>query len=82
MSGPTSSACTTPAAKQIRIYVNGALEGTQSLAFTPMAAAGPLLVGRTLWRDQLTDQWVGAIDGIAAFQGAMTDAQVRALYNG
>ncbi|GIF62259.1 hypothetical protein Ais01nite_02940 [Asanoa ishikariensis] len=67
--------------KQIRIYVNGALEGTQSVAFTPMAAAGPFLVGRTLWRDQLTDQWVGAIDGIAAFQGAMTDAQVRALYN-
>ncbi|MFI6273510.1 LamG-like jellyroll fold domain-containing protein [Micromonospora zamorensis] len=66
---------------EIRIYVNGLLEGTQAVAFTPMASNGPLLVGSTRWRDQIVDQWVGGIDNVAVFQGAMTDAAVFNLYN-
>ncbi|MFC8618598.1 LamG-like jellyroll fold domain-containing protein [Micromonospora purpureochromogenes] len=67
--------------KEIRLYVNGVLEGTQPVAFTPMASTGPLLVGRTLWHDQLVDQWVGGIDNVAVFQGAMTDTAVFEWYN-
>ena len=68
--------------KQIRLYVNGELEGvTQNLSFTPMPSTGPLLVGRTLWQGQLVDQWTGGIDDVAVFQGALTDASVSLLYN-
>ncbi|MEO3819625.1 LamG-like jellyroll fold domain-containing protein [Plantactinospora sp. B24E8] len=67
--------------KEIRLYVNGELEGRQSLAFTPMVSSGPLLVGRTLWHDQLVDQWTGAIDNVAVFQGAMTDTAAFDWYN-
>ncbi|WP_435826076.1 LamG-like jellyroll fold domain-containing protein [Micromonospora taraxaci] len=66
---------------EIRIYVNGRLEGAQTVAFTPMVSNGPLLVGSTLWREQVIDQWVGGIDNVAVFQGAMTDAAVFNLYN-
>ncbi|WP_408631024.1 LamG-like jellyroll fold domain-containing protein [Micromonospora inositola] len=67
--------------KEIRLYVNGVLEGTQPLTFTPMASNGPLLVGRTWWHDQMVDQWVGGIDDVAVFQGAMTDTAVFDWYN-
>ncbi|MFG2054537.1 LamG-like jellyroll fold domain-containing protein [Micromonospora sp. NPDC048930] len=67
--------------KEIRLYVNGVLEGTQALSFTPMASTGPLLVGRTLWHDQMVDQWVGGIDNVAVFQGAMNDTSVFEWYN-
>jgi hypothetical protein len=66
---------------ELRIYVNGELKGTQAVAFTPMAASGPLLVGRTLWHDQMVDQLTGGIDDVVVFQGAMTDAAVARLYD-
>ncbi|WSG10284.1 LamG domain-containing protein [Micromonospora sp. NBC_01739] len=67
--------------KQLRLYVNGELEGVTSIGFTPMASTGPLLVGRTLWRGELMDQWTGGIDDVAVFQGALTDAAVYLLYD-
>ncbi|WP_433528935.1 LamG domain-containing protein [Micromonospora sp. CA-263727] len=67
---------------EIRLYVNGELEGVrQNITFTPMASTGPLLVGRILWQDQLVDQWIGGIDDVAVFQGALTDAAVFMLYD-
>ena len=67
--------------KEIRIYVNGELEGTRSLSFTPFNATGPLLVGHTLWHDGLIDQWFGGIDDVELYQGAMSDAAVAAMYD-
>jgi len=66
---------------EIRLYVNGELEGTQALSFRPMASSGPLLVGRALWHDQLTDPWSGGIDDVAVYQSALTDASVLDWYN-
>lgn len=66
---------------QIRLYVNGVLEASLNLWFTPMASTGPLLVGHAFWRDQLVDQWIGAIDDVAVFLGALSDASVFVLYN-
>ncbi|WP_249714917.1 LamG-like jellyroll fold domain-containing protein [Rhizomonospora bruguierae] len=66
---------------QLRIYVNGVLNNTVNVSFTPFASSGPLLVGRTLRQGQLVDQWIGGIDDVAVFQGAMTDADVVSLYN-
>lgn len=67
--------------KQIRLYVNGALHDSKDLSFTPMASSGPLMVGRTLWNDEITDQWDGGIDDVAVFQGALTDAAVSQLHD-
>lgn len=67
--------------KQIRLYVNGELEGVTNTTFTPMASTGPLLVGQTLWQGQLKDQWTGGIDDVAVFQGALTDTAVYLLYD-
>ncbi|MFD6568313.1 LamG-like jellyroll fold domain-containing protein [Micromonospora profundi] len=67
--------------KEIRLYVNGVIEGVQAVPFTPMTSNGPLLVGRALWHDQVIDQWTGGIDDVAVFQGAMTDTAVFNLYN-
>ncbi|BCB83924.1 LamG domain-containing protein [Phytohabitans suffuscus] len=69
------------ARSELRIYVNGEKRGTQTIPFTPMASSGPLLVGRTFWHDQLVDPWIGAIDDVTVFQGAMTDAAVGALHD-
>jgi len=66
---------------QIRIYVNGDLDGTASVSFTPFASSGPLIVGRTWWRDAMVDQWTGGIDNVRVFQGAMNDAQVKLLHD-
>ena len=65
---------------ELRLYVNGQLEGTQPLSFTPFNATGSLLVGHTLWRDQLTDQWFGGIDDVAVYQGAMSTPAVARAY--
>ncbi|MEK8104045.1 LamG-like jellyroll fold domain-containing protein [Micromonospora sp. M12] len=67
--------------RELRIYVNGRLQGTKAVAFTPMKSSGPLLVGRTLWHDQVLDQWSGGIDDVKVFQGAMTDTAVFNMYN-
>ncbi|GIJ78831.1 hypothetical protein Xph01_32630 [Micromonospora phaseoli] len=68
--------------KQIRLYVNGELEGvTQNITFTPTVSTGPLLVGRVLWQGQLVDPWIGGIDDVAVFQGALTDTAVYLLYD-
>ncbi|MFG1672980.1 LamG-like jellyroll fold domain-containing protein [Micromonospora sp. NPDC049282] len=67
--------------KEIRLYVNGQLEGTGPVPFTPMPSNGPLLVGHTLWHDQMIDQWIGGIDNVTAFQGALNGAAVFSLYS-
>ncbi|MGW0433684.1 LamG-like jellyroll fold domain-containing protein [Micromonospora sp. NPDC003197] len=66
---------------QVRLYVNGVLEGAQAVTYTPMPSSGPILVGQMLRHGQLVDQWVGGIDDIAVFQGAMTDSSVFTWYN-
>ncbi|WP_203717292.1 LamG domain-containing protein [Asanoa siamensis] len=78
----THLACVYDAGRnQLRLYVDGAPDGSITPSFAPMASSGPLLVGRTFWRDQLRDPWTGTLDDIAVFQGAMTDAQVSAAYD-
>jgi hypothetical protein len=66
---------------QIRLYVNGRLEATTAVTFTPMASSGPLLVGRAWFHDQYVDRWVGGVDDVTAYQGALNDTMVLALYS-
>lgn len=65
--------------QQTRIYVNGDLEDVGYPEASPFASSGPLMVGRSV--TAATNQWTGGIDDVRVFQGAMTDAQVLALYD-
>ncbi|MBM2615792.1 laminin G domain-containing protein [Actinoplanes sp. LDG1-06] len=71
-------------AGQLRFYVNGERQGVAEQVDL-WAATGPLSVG-TEWytnrNDTLsryTSNWLGGLDDIVAYQGAMTEAQVAAL---
>jgi len=66
--------------QQLRLYVNGALEDTEPLSFRPFNASGPLLIGHTLWQNQMCDQWFGGIDDVTVYQGAMSSASVAITY--
>ncbi|WP_433366818.1 LamG-like jellyroll fold domain-containing protein [Actinoplanes sp. CA-142083] len=68
------------ARKELRLYVNGELEGTKSLSITPFNATGPMLIGHTLWHGGLMDQWYGGIDDVEVYQGALSSASVALKY--
>lgn len=70
--------------RQIRLYVDGDLAQASTLnaAWQPWQATGPLSVGRALGSGgRIYDRLYGVIDDVVAYQGAMTDAQVHALYD-
>ncbi|MEJ1202635.1 MULTISPECIES: LamG domain-containing protein [unclassified Streptomyces] len=58
--------------KQISLYVNGRLQGSDSVS-AAWAAEGPLQIGRVLWRDVYTDYFAGSIDEVTVWQQALTD---------
>lgn len=62
-------------AKEIRLYVNGKLQGSHAVA-PSWAATGPLQIGRALWRDTYTDYFPGSVDEVATWQSALTDEQI------
>ncbi|WP_143162604.1 LamG domain-containing protein [Couchioplanes caeruleus] len=72
-------------AKQQRLYINGALKKTANVTGS-WHANGPLLVGNSYYTDNAgsggyTDQWLGGIDDVSVYQGALTSAQVRNLHD-
>src|SRR5690606_7611458 len=58
-------------AKQLRLYVNGRLQGSDTVS-AAWAAEGPLQIGRVLWRDAYTDYFAGSIDEVTVWQQALT----------
>jgi hypothetical protein len=71
------------AGKQLRLYVNGDLAA--SGAATLWGSARPLSVGRAWYTPEggtgvWTDQWLGSIDDLQVYQGAMTSAQILILH--
>ncbi|HUN34614.1 MAG TPA: LamG-like jellyroll fold domain-containing protein [Trebonia sp.] len=61
------------------LYVNGTAVGT-STDPDPIAANGPLAIGRSKWDGNPTDWFDGSIAGVQAYQRTLTAAQVQALY--
>ncbi|MFF4473204.1 LamG domain-containing protein [Streptomyces sp. NPDC001599] len=61
--------------KQIRLYVNGRLQGSDTVS-AAWAAEGGLQIGRVLWRDAYTDYFAGSIDEVTVWQQALTDELV------
>ncbi|MDR7320046.1 MULTISPECIES: LamG domain-containing protein [Catenuloplanes] len=66
--------------KQVRLYVNGVLQGSTTANMPAWQASGPLTVGGALFNGQRTDAWHGGIDDVHTYQGALNDAHVRALF--
>ncbi|MEU4337363.1 LamG domain-containing protein [Micromonospora lupini] len=67
-------------AQTISLYVNGGLSARIS-APSPWRANGPLTVGRGKWRTSV-DWFTGDIDRVRVWQGALSDADIAAVYAG
>ncbi|WP_308377947.1 LamG domain-containing protein [Streptomyces sp. ISL-98] len=61
--------------QQIRLYVNGHLQGTDT-APTAWKATGGLQVGRALWHSSYTDHFNGSIDEVRTWSRSLADAEV------
>jgi hypothetical protein len=66
------------AARQLRIYVNGQLGGSQPWTST-WHATGPVAIGRGMWRGQPSEHWPGSIDEVRLYTRALSEADVRAI---
>jgi hypothetical protein len=64
-----------------RLYVNGQLAASVT-GVTSWHAGGSFLIGRTLDTGGAADHFPGTIDGVRAFQSALSATQAQELYNG
>ncbi|MBN0045196.1 laminin G domain-containing protein [Streptomyces actuosus] len=62
-------------ANEIRLYVNGKLQGSHTAA-PSWKAQGPLQIGRVLWAGAYYDYFPGSIDEVAVWQSALTSDQI------
>ncbi|MFG3704808.1 LamG-like jellyroll fold domain-containing protein [Micromonospora sp. NPDC047670] len=78
------------ARREVRLYVNGRLEGVKSYgggSFTgAFDATGPLVVGAGRYSPpgepvKWVDHWQGDIDDVGLYQGAMSNVAVKTLFN-
>ena len=66
------------AAGQLRLYVDGVLQGTASHTGA-WNATGGLQIGRGKWRGFLVDWWSGGIDDVRAYQSVLPVATIEEL---
>jgi hypothetical protein len=67
---------------KLKVYVNGALESS-TVADQPFAAApGHFVIGRGLYNGAIGSYFHGTIDQVAAYDRALSDAQVAAIFAG
>ncbi|MCX4743521.1 LamG-like jellyroll fold domain-containing protein [Streptomyces antibioticus] len=66
-------------AQQIRLYVNGRLQGTDTAPKT-WEAQGPLQIGRALWNGKSVDHFPGSIDDVRLFDRPVADDEVRQIF--
>ena len=67
----------------IRLYVDGERQGTSSVNMDGWLSAGPLFVGCTASSNGFTQEFLsGAVSGVRAWRGALTDAEVAAVRGG
>ena len=66
--------------KQVRLCVDNGTAATAAVAYTPMLSPGVVKLGNRLQNDTIGGFWVGAIDEVRAFQGALTTDMIARLY--
>ena len=54
-----------------RLYVNGSLEATSSLTFSPWTATGHVEIGRAKFNGSASNYWVGALDDVRLNSGVL-----------
>ncbi|MEW1996773.1 LamG domain-containing protein [Streptomyces coelicoflavus] len=64
--------------KEIRLYVNGELQGTAPY-LTAWAATGPLQIGRMHWSDTYSDYFKGNVDEPTVWQRALASQEIADL---
>jgi hypothetical protein len=57
---------------QLRLYVNGVLQGTATMS-SPWNAGGGVQIGRDRYGDDYTDNWTGAIDEVRIYDRVLSD---------
>jgi arabinan endo-1,5-alpha-L-arabinosidase len=65
-------------ARQLRLYVNGVLEG-EAPVNTPWWASGHTVIGRALRGGKQADFWPGAIDDVRLYDRALSRAEIKSL---
>jgi hypothetical protein len=63
-------------AQQLRIYVNGVLEGTASYT-TPWNSSGPVQLGRSKWNGNFTDYWPGDLDAGRFYDRVLLPGEIQ-----
>nr|WP_078949879.1 LamG-like jellyroll fold domain-containing protein [Streptomyces sp. CFMR 7] len=66
-------------AQQIRLYVNGVLQGSDT-ALKTWEANGPVQVGRVIWQGQQLDYFPGGIDHVRLFERPVSDGEVLQMF--
>ncbi|MGW6420085.1 LamG-like jellyroll fold domain-containing protein [Streptomyces sp. NPDC055055] len=64
---------------EIRLYVDGVLAST-AVAGPADVSTGPFAVGRAKWGGGNVDFWKGSVDGVHAFDKALSSEEVAALH--
>ncbi|WWR53691.1 LamG domain-containing protein [Streptomyces sp. SCSIO 30461] len=64
-----------PTAKEVRFYVNGALQSTRDVPGS-WPSSGPLHLGRHLWAGNRSTAFNGSIDEVAAWQRKLSDTEI------
>lgn len=67
-----------PAAKKIRLYVDGTLQAETAVG-TPWHASGAFHIGGARYKGAPTDFWPGGIDDVQAFTGVLTDTELSEM---
>ncbi|WP_343245693.1 LamG-like jellyroll fold domain-containing protein [Streptomyces sp. SID4985] len=65
--------------QQIRLYVNGQLQGTDT-ALKTWEANGPVQIGRTIWQGTYLDYFPGSIDEVRLFERPVSDEEVLQMF--
>ncbi|WP_345284513.1 LamG domain-containing protein [Kitasatospora albolonga] len=61
---------------EVRIYVNGAKEGTAADATTPWASGQGFNVGRAKWNGNAVNEWNGQLSDVRAYDRALSDQEI------
>jgi len=65
------------AAGQIRLYVNGLLQGETAFTAQPWAATGPLQIGRSKVGGVFGEYWPGQIDEVAVYDRPLLPGEIQ-----
>ncbi|ROT32981.1 LamG domain-containing protein [Micromonospora sp. HM5-17] len=68
-------------ARQLRLYVNGALAGTASFPDPPWHASGALQIGRLKYEGTFREYWPGEIDDVRVYDRVVYPAEIAEFAN-